>query len=128
MLYFVELFLMIVYFLGLFSGMVQVLGDKLISYCVLIFGVLLVGEMYIIGFLEGQDVLDIVKVMQVFGVQVECLGIGEWKVNGVGVGGFVEFEGVIDCGNFGIGVCLIMGVMVIMLIIVIFIGDVSLLC
>lgn len=111
---------------GLFKGEVYVFGDKFILYCLLIFGVLLVGEIYIIGLFEGEDVLDMVKVMCVFGVMVIEYGGGEWIVNGVGVGGFVELENVIDCGNFGIGVCLIMGCMVILLIIVIFIGDVLL--
>lgn len=120
------LILMMFCFCGLLKGDVIVSGDKLILYWFLILGVLVVGEIKILGLLEGEDVIDIVKVMCVFGVEVVDYGGGDWFVFGVGVGGFVELDQVIDCGNFGIGVCLIMGCMVMMGIMVIFMGDVFL--
>ena len=111
---------------GPLSGTAQVPGDKSISHRALILGALSVGETHITGLLEGQDVLDTAKAMQAFGAEVERLRIGEWKVNGVGVGGFAEPEGVIDCGNSGTGVRLIMGAMATTPITATFTGDASL--
>ncbi|WP_323716885.1 3-phosphoshikimate 1-carboxyvinyltransferase [Paracoccus aminovorans] len=111
---------------GPLRGEAKVPGDKSISHRALILGALSVGETHITGLLEGQDVLDTAKAMQAFGAQVERLGIGEWKVNGTGVGGFAEPEGVIDCGNSGTGVRLIMGAMATTPITATFTGDASL--
>lgn len=108
------------------KGVANVPGDKSISHRSLILGALSVGETAITGLLEGQDVLDTGKAMQAFGAEVERLGDGEWRVNGVGVGGFAEPEDVIDCGNAGTGVRLIMGVMATSGITATFTGDASL--
>ena len=61
-----------------------------------------------------------------FGAQVEKVESGEWYVEGVGVGGFAEPETVVDCGNSGTGVRLIMGAMATTPINVTFTGDHSL--
>lgn len=111
---------------GALSGTATVPGDKSISHRALILGALSVGETRITGLLEGQDVLDTAKAMRAFGAQVERLGDGEWSVHGVGVGGFCEPDGVIDCGNSGTGVRLIMGAMATTPITATFTGDASL--
>lgn len=108
------------------TGVAQVPGDKSVSHRALIFGALAVGRTHITGLLEGQDVLDTARAMQAFGATVERLGPGEWVVDGVGVGGFAEPEGVIDCGNSGTGVRLIMGAMATTPITATFTGDASL--
>ena len=107
-------------------GIVKVPGDKSISHRSLIFGAMAIGETKIFGLLEGQDVLDTAKAMQAFGATVNNLGKGNWSVHGVGVGGFSEPEGVIDCGNSGTGVRLIMGAMATHDITATFTGDPSL--
>ena len=111
---------------GPLSGIANVPGDKSISHRSLILGAMAVGETRITGLLEGQDVLDTAKAMQAFGADVERLGEGEWRVYGVGVGGFAEPDNVIDCGNSGTGVRLIMGAMATCPITVTFTGDASL--
>lgn len=111
---------------GPLSGTADVPGDKSISHRSLILGAMAVGETRISGLLEGQDVLDTAKAMKAFGADVERLGEGEWRVNGVGVGGFAEPDNVIDCGNSGTGVRLIMGSMATSPITVTFTGDASL--
>ncbi|WP_420396986.1 3-phosphoshikimate 1-carboxyvinyltransferase [Nioella sp.] len=111
---------------GPLSGIADVPGDKSISHRSLILGAMAVGETRIIGLLEGQDVLDTAKAMQAFGADVERVGDGEWRVHGVGVGGFAEPDNVIDCGNSGTGVRLIMGSMATCPITVTFTGDASL--
>ena len=78
------------------------------------------------GLLEGEDVLDTAKAMRAFGAEVTDHGNGEWTVHGVGVGGFAEPDQVIDCGNSGTGVRLIMGVMATSPITATFTGDASL--
>lgn len=108
------------------SGTANVPGDKSISHRSLILGALSVGKTEITGLLEGQDVLDTAKAMEAFGATVTRHGEGEWSVEGVGVGGFKEPEQVIDCGNSGTGVRLIMGCMATSPISATFTGDASL--
>ena len=111
---------------GPLRGTASVPGDKSISHRALIFGAMAVGETRISGLLEGQDVLDTAKAMQAFGATVTRQGLGDWTVNGVGVGGFQEPADVIDCGNSGTGVRLIMGTMATTPITATFTGDASL--
>lgn len=107
------------------TGTADVPGDKSISHRSLILGAMAVGETRITGLLEGQDVLDTAKAMQAFGATVEQRA-GTWHVQGVGVGGFGEPDQVIDCGNSGTGVRLIMGAMATTAITATFTGDASL--
>ena len=111
---------------GPLSGVAAVPGDKSISHRALIFGAMAVGETRITGLLEGQDVLDTAAAMRAFGATVTRHGEGAWTVNGVGVGGFSEPADVIDCGNSGTGVRLIMGTMATTPITATFTGDASL--
>ncbi len=111
---------------GALKGVAEVPGDKSISHRALILGALAVGETRITGLLEGQDVLDTARAMRAFGAEVEQYGPGEWSVHGVGVGGFAEPDQVIDCGNSGTGVRLIMGAMATSPITATFTGDASL--
>ncbi|MEM8731278.1 MAG: 3-phosphoshikimate 1-carboxyvinyltransferase [Pseudomonadota bacterium] len=111
---------------GPLAGTAEVPGDKSISHRALILGALSVGETKISGLLEGQDVLDTAKAMQAFGAEVIQHGPGRWSVHGVGVGGFAEPAQVIDCGNSGTGVRLIMGAMATSPIAATFTGDASL--
>ena len=108
------------------TGRAEVPGDKSISHRSLILGAMAVGETKISGLLEGDDVLDTAKAMQAFGAEVINHGGGNWSVHGVGVGGFAEPDQVIDCGNSGTGVRLIMGCMATSPITVTFTGDASL--
>jgi len=111
---------------GPLKGVAEVPGDKSISHRSLILGALSVGETRITGLLEGEDVLDTAKAMRAFGAEVTDHGGGQWSVHGVGVGGFAEPDQVIDCGNSGTGVRLIMGAMATSPITATFTGDASL--
>ena len=111
---------------GPLRGQADVPGDKSISHRSLILGALSLGETRIQGLLEGDDVLDTGKAMQAFGAEVINHGGGSWSVHGVGVGGFAEPDHVIDCGNSGTGVRLIMGAMATSPIAATFTGDGSL--
>ena len=111
---------------GPLRGSAAVPGDKSISHRALILGALAVGETRITGLLEGEDVIDTGRAMRAFGATVERLGPGEWRVEGVGVGGFREPDDVIDHGNSGTGVRLVMGAMATTDITATFTGDASL--
>jgi 3-phosphoshikimate 1-carboxyvinyltransferase len=107
-------------------GEAHVPGDKSISHRSLILGALSVGETKVTGLLEGQDVLDTARAMRAFGAEVVQHGPGAWSVHGVGVGGFAEPTDIIDCGNSGTGVRLIMGAMATSPVTATFTGDASL--
>ena len=111
---------------GPLRGVAEVPGDKSISHRALILGALAVGETRVTGLLEGQDVLDTAKAMAAFGAEVTRHGPGAWSVHGVGVGGLAEPRDVIDCGNSGTGVRLIMGTMATSPVTATFTGDASL--
>ena len=111
---------------GPLKGVADVPGDKSVSHRSLILGALSVGETRIEGLLEGQDVLDTARAMRAFGADVVEHGQGAWTVHGVGVGGFAEPDDVINCGNAGTGVRLIMGAMATTPIAATFTGDASL--
>ncbi|MCA3511244.1 MAG: 3-phosphoshikimate 1-carboxyvinyltransferase [Rhodobacter sp.] len=111
---------------GPLTGRAEVPGDKSISHRALIFGAMALGETRITGLLEGQDVLDTARAMRAFGAEVTRQAPGAWSVHGVGVGGFCEPADVIDCGNSGTGVRLIMGCMATTAMTATFTGDASL--
>ncbi len=92
---------------GPLKGRVRAPGDKSISHRSLILGALAKGETRIEGLLEGDDVLRTAEAMGEFGAMVTRLGEGSWRVHGHG--GFLEPQSVVDCGNAGTGVRLIMG-------------------
>ncbi|HEY8004339.1 MAG TPA: 3-phosphoshikimate 1-carboxyvinyltransferase [Phenylobacterium sp.] len=89
------------------TGVVRAPGDKSISHRALILGALAHGLTEIEGLLEGEDVKRTAAAMAAFGAGVERVGEGRWRVTGHG--GFFEPVEVIDCGNAGTGVRLIMG-------------------
>lgn len=89
------------------SGVVRAPGDKSMSHRALILAAMATGVSEIDGLLEGDDVLATARAVEAFGADVERLGQGRWRVTGHG--GFRQPAGVIDCGNAGTGVRLLMG-------------------
>jgi len=108
------------------TGTAEIPGDKSVSHRALIFGALAVGETRVTGLLEGEDVLATASAMHAFGAEVTRSTEGVWSVHGVGTGGLAEPDNVIDCGNAGTGVRLIMGMMATTPIVATFTGDASL--
>ena len=91
-------------------GELRAPGDKSISHRALIMGALSVGRTVISGLLEGEDVLCTASALGNLGAVVSRRSDGLWQVHGRGVGGFDEPESVLDLGNSGTGVRLLMGV------------------
>jgi len=94
---------------GPLTGRAQVPGDKSISIRALILAALTVGETRISGMLEGEDALNTAKAMQALGAHVERTGEGQWRLHGVGIGGFAEPKNPLDFGNSGTGCRLALG-------------------
>lgn len=90
-------------------GEASVPGDKSISHRALILGALAVGETTIRGILEGEDVLMTAAAMRAFSSGVAREENGLWRIQGRGVGGLEEPDGVLDLGNSGTGARLIIG-------------------
>ena len=111
---------------GPLRGRVTVPGDKSISHRSLMLGALAIGETRIAGLLEGADVLATAAAMRAFGATVERGADGVWRVSGLGTGGLLEPEGVIDFGNAGTGVRLAMGIAGAHPFATTFVGDASL--
>ncbi len=89
------------------SGRIRIPGDKSISHRSMILGALASGATTVEGLLEGDDVLRTAEAMRAFGAKVERTGDKAWRIEGQG--GLTEPTDVIDCGNAGTGVRLIMG-------------------
>ncbi len=92
---------------GPLTGRARPPGDKSISHRALILGGLAHGVTEIEGLLEGDDVLRTAAAVAAFGADVTQLDLGLWRVEGRG--GFEAPGSVVDCGNSGTGVRLLMG-------------------
>jgi 3-phosphoshikimate 1-carboxyvinyltransferase len=96
---------------GALVGDVRVPGDKSISHRSLMLAGLAVGESRIEGLLEGADVMATAAALRALGVTLDRRGDGGWSVHGCGVGGLAEPDAVLDLGNAGTGVRLLMGIL-----------------
>jgi len=111
---------------GPLTGTVTVPGDKSISHRSLMFAALAVGTSHITGLLEGEDVLATAAALRAMGAGIERTGEGEWRVDGVGVGGLLQPAGALDMGNSGTSTRLLMGLVASHPITATFTGDASL--
>ena len=107
-------------------GSIRVPGDKSVSHRSLMLGALAVGETRITGLLEGADVLATAAAMRTLGAEVTRHDDGTWTVAGRGIGALQTPSGVIDMGNAGTGVRLLMGLVATHPITCVFTGDASL--
>ena len=90
---------------------IRVPGDKSISHRALMLGALAVGRTEISGILEGEDVLATAAAVNGLGAHASPAGDGRWAVDGVGVGGLIEPEDLLDLGNSGIAARLLLGIL-----------------
>lgn len=96
---------------GALAGEARIPGDKSISHRALMLAGLAVGESRIEGLLEGGDVMATAEALRQLGVNLERQGPGRWSVRGCGVAGLAEPDAVLDLGNAGTGVRLLMGIL-----------------
>src|SRR5215470_13187111 len=93
------------------TGKIRVPGDKSISHRALMLGALAIGRTEISGLLEGEDVLATAAAVNAFGAVAAPAGDGRWTVDGVGIGGLVEPQDVLDLGNSGTSARLLLGIL-----------------
>lgn len=94
------------------AGDIRVPGDKSISHRSLMLAGLAVGESHVTGLLEGEDVMATAAALRRLGVGIErAADDGSWRVQGCGVAGLAEPDDVLDLGNAGTGVRLLMGIL-----------------
>ena len=96
---------------GRTAGDVRVPGDKSISHRALMVAAMTVGDCFVSGLLEGDDVMRTAAALAALGVGVGREPDGRWRVRGVGVGGLAEPAEVLDLGNSGTGARLLMGLL-----------------
>ena len=108
------------------QGTVSVPGDKSISHRSLMLSALAVGRSEVTGLLEGEDVLATATAMRAMGATINRIGEGHYEIYGVGVGGLMEPDDVIDMGNSGTSTRLLMGLIASHDINVMMTGDASL--
>jgi 3-phosphoshikimate 1-carboxyvinyltransferase len=111
---------------GALRGDVTVPGDKSISHRSLMLGALSIGETRIENLLQSADVLATAAAMRGFGATVEHGADGLWRVHGLGTGGLLEPDGVLDFGNAGTGARLTLGIAGAHAFATTFVGDASL--
>ena len=111
---------------GPLRGRIRVPGDKSISHRSLMLSSLAVGESRVTGLLEGEDVLSTAAAMRAMGADIERVGPGEWRINGVGVGALLQPAQALDMGNSGTSTRLLMGLVASHPITACFTGDASL--
>ena len=90
----------------------QVPGDKSISHRALLFGAIAEGETRIEGLLPAEDPLSTAACLRAMGVAVSEIRAGEpVRVQGVGLDGFQEPDDILDCGNSGTTMRLMLGLL-----------------
>lgn len=95
---------------GPLTGRLRVPGDKSISHRALMFGAIAEGRTRVTGFLDGADCLATLTCLRLLGVSIEGTGT-VWTVEGVGLRGFLEPETILDVGNSGTSIRLLMGLL-----------------
>lgn len=94
------------------QGVVQVPGDKSISHRALLFGAIAEGTTRITGLLPAEDPLSTAACLRAMGVTISAIEAGQRvSVEGVGLDGLREPEDVLDCGNSGTTMRLMLGLL-----------------
>ncbi|KGG12309.1 MULTISPECIES: 3-phosphoshikimate 1-carboxyvinyltransferase [Prochlorococcus] len=97
---------------GKLLGRVKVPGDKSISHRALLFGAIAEGETTIDGILPAEDPVSTANCLRKMGVKISPIKDREIvKVNGVGLDGLQEPSEVLDCGNSGTTMRLLIGLL-----------------
>lgn len=92
-------------------GSTTVPGDKSISHRAVMLGSLAEGVTEVTGFLPGADCLSTVRVFRQLGVPIEELAPTHLRIHGVGMEGLKEPEDVLDVGNSGTTMRLLLGIL-----------------
>jgi 3-phosphoshikimate 1-carboxyvinyltransferase len=92
-------------------GQIQVPGDKSISHRALMLGALAEGETQIQGLLLGEDPRSTAACFRAMGATISPLSTDSVTVQGIGLGNLKEPENVLDAGNSGTTIRLMLGLL-----------------
>jgi 3-phosphoshikimate 1-carboxyvinyltransferase len=92
-------------------GSIKVPGDKSISHRALMLGALASGETQIQGLLLGEDPRSTAECFRAMGAEISDLNIELVKVKGIGLGNLREPEDVLNAGNSGTTLRLMLGIL-----------------
>lgn len=93
------------------SGDIIIAGDKSISHRSIMIGALALGETIITGLLEGDDVIATINVLRAMGIDIYKDDSGLWHVHGNTIGSWQQPRKILDFGNSGTSVRLMMGLL-----------------
>lgn len=97
---------------GTLKGHVRVPGDKSISHRALLFGAIAEGKTTIEGLLPAEDPISTAACLRAMGAEISPVAEGEIiTVHGVGLDGLKEPSEVLDCGNSGTTMRLMLGLL-----------------
>ena len=97
---------------GSLQGQIKVPGDKSISHRALIMGSIAEGETNIKGFLHSEDPLSTADCLRKLGVNIPNIINNEpFTIKGLGIDGFREPKEILNCGNSGTTMRLLMGLL-----------------
>lgn len=96
---------------GGLTGILQVPGDKSMSHRAIMLGAIADGVTEISGFLEGEDCLATLSAFQQMGVNITKYGVGEVRIEGVGLHGLNRPAYPLDLGNSGTSIRLLAGLL-----------------
>ncbi|NLY30140.1 MAG: 3-phosphoshikimate 1-carboxyvinyltransferase [Firmicutes bacterium] len=108
------------------NGRVGVPGDKSISHRAALLGAIGQGVTRIDGFLESEDCLATLHCLSLLGTPIKRLAPGSYEIQGLGWDGFQEPTDVLNCGNSGTTMRLLIGVLASQPIFSVLTGDASL--
>ena len=92
-------------------GKIRVPGDKSISHRALMLGAIASGETEIEGLLLGEDPRSTASCFRALGADISELNEELVRVRGLGVGGLMEPAAVLDAGNSGTTLRLMLGIL-----------------
>ncbi|MGD1807422.1 3-phosphoshikimate 1-carboxyvinyltransferase [Dapis sp. BLCC M126] len=93
------------------KGNISIPGDKSISHRALMLGAIAQGQTNIQGLLLGEDPRSTARCFSLLGANISQLNTELVEVNGVGVGNLTEPSRVLDCGNSGTTMRLMLGIL-----------------
>ena len=97
---------------GIFlQGKIRIPGDKSISHRALMLGALAAGKTEIEGLLIGEDPQSTARCFRAMGVEISELNAECVVVQGVGLGNLKEPDSILDAGNSGTTMRLMLGVL-----------------
>ena len=95
---------------GSVRGTIRVPGDKSISHRSIILSSIAQGTSHVSGFLEGEDSLNTLKAFQAMGVPIER-DDNQIVIHGVGLHGLRKPESILQMGNSGTAMRLMLGLL-----------------